>query len=258
MSGYLQDLFGLDGQVAVVVGGTGTLCGRMCEALAAAGATVVVAGRDQAAAAEKVSSIAAAGGKAHPAAVDLTDRRSITALLDGTLDQFGRIDVLINGGGVNDATPYAEIDSDTWQQVFRINMQGLHESCQTFTPALIRTQGCIVNVGSASSLTPLSRVFAYSASKAAVRNYTHNLARELAPRNVRVNCLIPGFFPAEQNRKILSPERVEDIMRHTPMDRFGEPSELDGAVLLLASRKAGGFVTGSDLVVDGGFSCQTI
>ena len=108
-----------------------------------------------------------------------------------------------------------------------------------------------------SAITPLSKVFTYSASKAAVLNLTRNLAREWAPAGVRVNALSPGFFPAEQNRKILSPERTESILTHTPMARFGEPAELAGALLLLAS-DAGRFVTGANLAVDGGFSAMTI
>jgi NAD(P)-dependent dehydrogenase (short-subunit alcohol dehydrogenase family) len=109
-----------------------------------------------------------------------------------------------------------------------------------------------------SGVVPLSRVFTYSASKAAVHNLSKNLAREWAPKGVRVNVLVPGFFPAEQNRKVLTPERVASIMGHTPMKRFGEARELIGAVLLLASDRAGSFITGEELVVDGGFASMTI
>jgi NAD(P)-dependent dehydrogenase (short-subunit alcohol dehydrogenase family) len=116
-----------------------------------------------------------------------------------------------------------------------------------------RCSGSIINIGSASGLLPLSRVFTYSASKAAVHNLSKNLAREWAAKGVRVNVLVPGFFPAEQNRKVLIPERVASIMAKTPMKRFGEAHELVGAALLLAS-DAGGFITGTELVVDGGFA----
>jgi NAD(P)-dependent dehydrogenase (short-subunit alcohol dehydrogenase family) len=109
-----------------------------------------------------------------------------------------------------------------------------------------------------SGLVPLSRVFTYSASKAAVHNLSKNLAREWAPQRIRVNTLVPGFFPAEQNRKILSPERVTAILGHTPMRRFGEAAELAGATLLLASDRAGGFITGAEIVVDGGYHAMTI
>ena len=116
--------------------------------------------------------------------------------------------------------------------------------------------GAILNIGSVTSQLPLSRVFAYSASKAAVVNLTQNLAREYASHNVRINALCPGFFPAEQNRRILDEQRVSQIMAQTPMARFGEPQELVGAVLLLVSQQAGSFVTGEDLYVDGGFTAM--
>ena len=108
-----------------------------------------------------------------------------------------------------------------------------------------------------SGVTPLSRVFTYSATKAAVHNLSANLAREWAPLNIRVNTLVPGFFPAEQNKKVLTPERVDQIMGHTPMNRFGEAKELIGATILLAS-DAGSFMTGTETIVDGGYACMTI
>ena len=116
----------------------------------------------------------------------------------------------------------------------------------------------IINLGSISGLNPLSRVFSYSASKGAVHNLSKNLAREWATKNIRVNTLVPGFFPAEQNRKVLTPDRVASIMGHTPMDRFGDANELIGATLLLASEKAGSFITGHEMIVDGGYSSMTI
>jgi NAD(P)-dependent dehydrogenase (short-subunit alcohol dehydrogenase family) len=109
-----------------------------------------------------------------------------------------------------------------------------------------------------SGLLPLSRVFTYSLSKAAVHNLSKNLAREWAPLGIRVNTLVPGFFPAEQNKKVLVPERIARIMNHTPMNRFGAAKELVGAALLLASNAAGSFITGHEMVVDGGYSSMTI
>lgn len=127
-----------------------------------------------------------------------------------------------------------------------------------------RGKGSIINIASVSAHLPLSRVVSYSAAKAAVLSLTRFLAREWAPRGVRVNSLTPGFFPAEQNRKLLFQEdgsptaRTQSIWGHTPMKRFGSPEELVGAVVFLASAKASGFVTGTDLAVDGGFLSQTI
>lgn len=138
-------------------------------------------------------------------------------------------------------------------------MKGVFLACQVFGKYFVeRNQGgSIINVGSMSGVIPLSRVFTYSATKAAVHNISKNLAREWAPLNIRVNTLVPGFFPAEQNKKVLTPERVEQIMGHTPMNRFGEAGELIGATLLLAG-DAGSFITGTEMVVDGGYAAMTI
>ena len=148
---------------------------------------------------------------------------------------------------------------DEYDWIFKINMKAVFLACQVFGKYLVdRNQGgSIINVGSMSGIVPLSRVFTYSATKAAVHNISKNLAREWAPLNIRVNTLVPGFFPAEQNKKVLTPERVGQILGHTPMDRFGEAGELVGATLLLAS-DAGSFVTGTEMVVDGGYAAMTI
>ena len=156
----------------------------------------------------------------------------------------------------NAATPYEDIADDDWRQVLETNLTATHWGCQIFGPTMSSQTdgGSILNIGSVTAHLPLSRVFAYSASKAAVVNLTQNVAREFAPRGVRVNALCPGFFPAEQNRKILDPQRVANILGQTPMARFGEPDELVGAALLLLSRAAGSFITGTAVYVDGGFT----
>ena len=130
----------------------------------------------------------------------------------------------MNGAGVNSATPFLDIAEDEFDRIVKINLKGVFLGCQVFGKYLVDRGegGSIINLGSMSGIVPLSRVFTYSATKAAVHNLSKNLAREWAPKNVRVNTLVPGFFPAEQNRKILSPERVASILGHTPMKRFGE------------------------------------
>jgi NAD(P)-dependent dehydrogenase (short-subunit alcohol dehydrogenase family) len=164
------------------------------------------------------------------------------------------VDVLVNGAGVNSATPFFDIAEEEFDNIIAVNLKGLMLASQIFGRHMVEHgSGSIINIGSASGLLPLSRVFTYSASKAAVHNLSKNLAREWAAKGVRVNILVPGFFPAEQNRKMLTPERVATIMAKTPMERFGEPQELVGAALLLAS-DAGSFITGMELVVDGGFA----
>ena len=253
---FLHQLFGLDSDVAVVVGGTGVLGGALCDGFAAAGAHVVVAGRSQERGVARVTEIREAGGTAQFVAVDVTSRDSFGALRDSVHREHGRVDILVNCAGVNSATPYEEIDDEDWQRVLDTNLKATHLGCQLFAPVMAEQSqgGSILNIGSVTAHLPLSRVFAYSASKAAVNNLTKNLAREYAPRGVRINSLNPGFFPAEQNRKILQPERVQKIMERTPMARFGEPPELIAAALLLVARKAGSFVTGTEVFVDGGFT----
>jgi NAD(P)-dependent dehydrogenase (short-subunit alcohol dehydrogenase family) len=252
------ELFSLKGKIAVVIGGTGELCGAIAEGLAAAGATVALVGRDAVKAQKRLDKIAKDGGKAEFFACDTTSRTGLEKLLADVLAKYKRVDVLVNGAGVNSPTPFFEIPEDEIDRILAVNLKGLMLACQIFGKHMVeRGSGSIINVGSASGLNPLSRVFTYSASKAAVHNISKNLAREWAMQGVRVNVLVPGFFPAEQNRKVLSPDRVATIMAKTPMKRFGEAQELVGAALLLAT-DAGSFITGTELVVDGGFDAMTI
>ena len=252
---YLENLFGLAGRTAVVVGGTGVLGGALAEGLARAGAFVVVAGRGADRGEARVDAIKAAGGNGMFVSVDAVDRTSVTALLEAVIHARGRADILVNCAGVNSSVPYFDIADDDFAKVLDTNLKSTHLGCQLFGRHMAEAGGgAILNIGSVSADKPLSKVFCYSASKAAVVNYTQNVARELAPQGVRVNVLCPGFFPAEQNRKILSPERTAVIMSQTPMNRFGTPDELVGAAILLCAPVAGSFITGTDLYVDGGFT----
>jgi NAD(P)-dependent dehydrogenase (short-subunit alcohol dehydrogenase family) len=254
---YLEELFGLAGQVAVVIGGTGTLGGALAEGIAQAGAHVVIAGRSAERGQERVAAIEQLGGAASFLEVDVMQRSSIEELLRQTVAQRGRVDMLINGAGVNAASGYFDVKDDDWDRVLGSNLKAVHWGCQVFGRHMADSRGgSILNIASVTAHRPLSKVFAYSASKAAVVNLTQNVARELAPRGVRVNALCPGFFPAEQNRKILTAERTASIMSQTPMNRFGEPQELVGATLLLLSRRAGSFITGASFYVDGGFTAM--
>lgn len=252
---YVEELFGLNGQLAVVIGGTGVLGGALAEGLGKAGATVVVAGRDETRGEARARAIVDAGGKASFEPVDVMKRESVRSLFENVVAKHGRVHMLINGAGVNHASPYFDLDDANWDRVFDSNVKAVNWGCQIFGKHMAESGGgSIVNIASVTSHIPLSRVIAYSASKAAVLNLTMNVARELAPMGVRVNALCPGFFPAEQNRKIMDPPRVEKIMAHTPMGRFGEPHELVGTTLLLLSSRAGSFITGAAIYVDGGFT----
>lgn len=254
------NLFDLTGKVAVVIGGTGVLCGEMARGLSAAGAHSVLVGRDESKATQHLSAIAADGvGAASFEPCDVADPDALQSLCDRVVQAHGRIDILINGAGINAATPFVEIPGDELDRLIDVNFKAVVRACQVFGKFFLAQGGpaSIINVGSASGITPLSRVFIYSATKAAVHNLTKNLAREWGEQGIRVNTLVPGFIPAEQNKKVLTPERTASIMGHTPMNRFGKPEELIGAVLLLAS-EAGGFITGTELIVDGGFNAMTI
>ena len=252
------ELFSLQGKVAVVIGGTGELCGAMAEGFAAAGATIALVGRDAGKAQVRLDKIAQYGGQAAFFACDTTSKAGLETLLAEVLAKFGPVDVLVNGAGVNSPTPFFDISEAEFDKIITVNLKGLVLACQIFGKHMVeRRSGSIINLGSASALNPLSRVFTYSASKAAVHNLSKNLAREWATQGVRVNLLVPGFFPAEQNRKVLNPDRIASIMAKTPMKRFGEAGELVGASLLLAS-DAGSFITGAELVVDGGFDVMAI
>ncbi len=257
---YLSSLFGLSGRVAVVIGGTGELCGAMAEGLAGAGAEVVLVGRNVEKAQARLDKIVAAGGKAWFHAAEATSKAELEGLRDAVVQRSGRIDIVVNGAGVNSATPYLDITEEEFDRIVNVNLKGVFLGCQVFGKYLVERGegGSIINLGSMSGVVPLSRVFTYSATKGAVHNLSLNLAREWAQAKVRVNVLVPGFFPAEQNRKVLTPDRVANIMGHTPAKRFGEARELIGATLLLASDAAGSFITGEELIVDGGYHAMTI
>lgn len=267
------DIFDLSDETAVVVGGTGVLGGDMAEALAGAGARVAILGRNAGRGEERVRRITAAGGRAMFVPADAVSRESLARARDAVLAEWGAVGVLVNAAGGNrpDATlppgaDFCKLPADAWRDVFDLNLVGgaLLPSQVFGEPMVAAGRGSVINVASMAGMTPLSRVVAYSAAKAAVLNLTKFLAREWATRGVRVNAISPGFFPADQNRALLFKpdgsytERGGQIIGHTPMARFGRSEELAGAVIWLAARRASSFVTGQNIVVDGGFSAVTI
>jgi NAD(P)-dependent dehydrogenase (short-subunit alcohol dehydrogenase family) len=266
-------LFDLAGEVATVIGATGELGGAIAEGLAKAGASVGIVGRNRQKGDARVLKIAETGGKSGFFEADAVDRESLSRARTRIEAQFGPVTILVNAAGGNDPKvtvtadrPFDQIALSDWQASFELNLVGgLLLPCQEFGPIMAEQgRGSIINIASVSAHIPLSRVVAYSAAKSAVLNLTQFLAREWAPHNVRVNSITPGFFPADQNRKLLFNEdgsptpRTKSILSHTPMSRFGVPDELVGAAVFLASHQASSFVTGTDIRVDGGFLSQTI
>lgn len=245
----------------------------MAHALAECGAKVAVVGRSEERGRRRASDIEAAGGTAAFQPADALDRNSLTDARDAIAGRLGPATILVNAAGGNrpDATlppgaDFCALSREGWQDVFDLNLTGgVFLPSQVFGETMVAAgRGSIINIASMAGMIPLSRVVAYSAAKAAVINLTQFLAREWAMSGVRVNAISPGFFPAEQNRALLFnedgsySERGGQIIGHTPMARFGEPKELGGAVVWLASEKASSFVTGQNIVVDGGFSSVTI
>ncbi len=253
-------LFDLHGTVAAVVGGTGVLGGAVCQGLGEAGAAVAVLGRSRERADARVAALEAAGTRAIGLTVDATKPDTVEAACAEIERRLGPVDVLVNAPGVNSATPFFEITLDEWHRLIDANLTSVFVACQVFAASMIASGrgGSIINFSSASSGPPLSRVLTYSVAKAGLNNLTQYLARELAPHGIRVNAVAPGFFPAEQNRRLLDEDRLRAIMGHTPVGRLGEPDELVGTLVWLASSAASGYVTGAIVHVDGGFSAMTI
>jgi len=266
----MNDLFDIKGKCVAITGGAGVLCGQMAKSLAEAGAGVAVLDYNLPGARKVCDEIAASGVKAMAVECNVLDAVSVADAVAQTIEQLGRIDVLINGAGGNkrEATcvppeTFFDMDPEAVKWVFELNCLGTILPSQAVGKHLAaRGDGSIINVSSMSAFTPLTRIAAYSAAKAAVSNFTQWLAVNLAQNHstdIRVNAIAPGFFLTEQNRFLLtnedgSPtERGQQIIDHTPMARYGDADELIGTLIWLIS-EAAKFVTGIVVPVDGGFS----
>lgn len=269
----MSSLFDLSNDVAVVVGGTGSLGSSIAIGLAAHGAQVAIVGRNADRGQHYVDQIAASGGSATFVAADALDLAALELARTTITNTLGQPTVLINAAGGNrpEATlapggEFTDLTMDGLRAVLDLNLAaGVWLPTQVFAPPMLTAgRGSIINVASMAGITPLSRVPGYSAAKAAVISLTRFLAREWATRGVRVNAISPGFFPADQNRQLLFTDeggytpRGQQIIAHTPMARFGEARELQGAAVWLASEPASSFVTGANIIVDGGFTATTI
>ncbi len=257
---FLKSIFSLDGKVAVVIGGGGHLCSEIATGLAGAGASVVVLDLRLSKAISVVDFIKTQHNGTHLALeMDAASIDSHKKVLDLIVSKYGQVDVLVNGAGINSPTPFLEIKLEEWNKVIDSQLTATLLGCQVFGSHMLkRKTGSVINISSASAGPPLSKAFAYSVAKAGIKNLTMNLGREWGTQGVRVNCIRPGFFPTDWNKKnFITPEREKAILTHTPMFRYGKPSELVGASIWLASN-ASSFVTGSEITIDGGFSCMTI
>ena len=272
----------LSGKTAVVTGGGGVLCGCMAKALAECGAKVAIADLREEAAQTVADEINKAGGAAIGVACNVLEKESLEQANAKIEAELGPVDILVNGAGGNhpkgttsmefmspdvldkakeDITTFYDLDPKGIEFVFNLNFLGTLLPSQAFTKAMVKGgRGVVINISSMNAFTPLTKIPAYSGAKAAVSNFTKWLAVHMSKVGIRVNAIAPGFFLTDQNRALLQNEdgtqtpRGDTIIKHTPMGRFGDPSDLVGALLWLTSDAAAGFVTGTVVAIDGGFS----
>ncbi len=256
----MHKMFSLEDKVAVIVGGGGVLAGEMAHGLADSGASIVVVDINIDNAETRAHAIRETGRKSVAVHADASQREDMERALKATVDSFGSVDILINAAGVNSGTSFFDIKDEEWHRILDVDLKSMFLGCQIFGKRMVEAQqgGSIINISSIASDPPLSKVFTYSVAKGGINQLTRFLAREWAPHRIRVNAILPGFVPAEQNRKLLTPERTAQVLGHTPMGRFGEPHELVGAAIFLAAEQASSFVTGALLRVDGGFGAMSI
>lgn len=259
MRSYLEDLFNVEGKVALLTGAGGHLVGEMSRSLAKAGMKIVCCDFSKEAADKVVTDIKAAGGDGVAVQMDVRLAADHQRALQVAIDTYGQLDCVLNGAGSNAPTDFFEIPLEEWNNIIAVQLTGTMLACQVYGKYMVeRRSGSIINVSSASSGPPLSKAFTYSVAKSGVKNLTQNLAREWGTMGVRVNALRPGFFPTEWSMQhFITPEREAAILGHTGMKRYGKPNELVGAVLWMFS-DAAGFVTGAEIAVDGGFTAMTI
>ncbi|MEK4081814.1 SDR family oxidoreductase [Solibacillus sp. FSL K6-1126] len=266
-------------KVAVITGGSGVLCSKMAQELARQQVKVAIIGRTESKVEAVKEEIVAAGGNAVAITADVLNKDSLLAAKEQILEQFGRIDFLINGAGGNHPDAITEkeyyeanstglsffdLQENGFSDVFSLNFTGTFLACQVFGEALLQAENpAIINISSMSAYTPLTKIPAYSAAKAAINNFTSWMAVHFAETGLRVNAIAPGFFITQQNKDLLVDAegeytaRSKKIIEATPMKKFGEPDQLLGALLFLLDSSYSSFITGTTIAVDGGFNAYS-
>ncbi|MER1989668.1 SDR family oxidoreductase [Solibacillus isronensis] len=269
----------LANKVAVITGGSGVLCSKMAQELARHQVKVAIVGRTESKVEAVKEEIVAAGGTAVAITADVLNKDSLFAAKEQILEQFGRIDFLINGAGGNHPDAITEkeyyeanstglsffdLQENGFSDVFSLNFTGTFLACQVFGEALLQAENpAIINISSMSAYTPLTKIPAYSAAKAAINNFTSWMAVHFAETGLRVNAIAPGFFITQQNKDLLVDAegeytaRSKKIIEATPMKKFGEPDQLLGALLFLLDSSYSSFITGTTIAVDGGFNAYS-
>jgi NAD(P)-dependent dehydrogenase (short-subunit alcohol dehydrogenase family) len=250
----MTSLFSLKGKTAVVIGGTSGIGRALAIGLAEAGADVIAASRGKEAVEKTAKEIEALGRKTLRVTADVGERASLEKLRDAAVEAFGKVDVLVNCAGITSKGATLDFPESRWLEILDTNLTGTLRGCQVFGEHMLnRKSGRIINIASLSTHLGLFEVAAYGASKAAIGSLTQTLAVEWSPHGVLVNAILPGVFRTPLNSQLLdNTGRGREFLLRTPMQRFGDVRELVGAAIYLAS-EASSFVTGSLLVVDGGF-----
>jgi len=248
-----RDLFDVSGRIALVTGASSGLGDNFARLLASRGATIVAAARRTDRLAVLVADIAKAGGKAHAVALDVADPLSVTTALADIVKNVGAPDIVVNNAGIGEVGPSIDLTEEDWRRTMGTNLDGAWRVAQGSARAMLAAGkgGAIVNIASVLGLRVAPQMLAYATAKAALIQLTEVLAIEWARYNIRVNAIAPGYIQTEINAGLFETERGKALIKRVPQQRIGAPSDLDGALLLLAS-DAGSFMTGSTVVVDGG------
>ncbi|HBF53658.1 MAG TPA: 2-deoxy-D-gluconate 3-dehydrogenase [Afipia sp.] len=250
--------FDLTGKVAIVTGGNGGIGLGMARGLAGAGASVVIAGRNQAKSESAAREIEALGAKALAVAVDVTDKNAVAGMVEATMKAFGRLDILINNAGINIRNPAHTLSLDDWHAVIDTNLTSAFLCAQAAYPAMKKAGGGkVINIGSLMSIFGAGFAPAYAASKGGIVQFTKAIASSWAVDNIQANAILPGWIDTDLTRKAREqlPALNENVLNRTPAKRWGTIDDLAGAAVFLAS-PASDFVTGTAIPVDGGYSAQ--